>query len=102
MNRNNALGLATLGLLMKILSLWLPSIVELEPTGTRALWLGVMSMVLFAISGGWMFSRLWQYRDRLFGLSEPAYVREERQRERAAGVYALGNADDRGMTRVNR
>jgi len=102
MNLNNALGLATLGLLMKILPLGLPSIVEVEPAGTRALWLGVMSLVLFSISGAWMFSRLWQHRDRLLGPSEPAYVREERQRERAAGGYALVNADDRAMARLNR
>jgi len=102
MNLNNALGLATLGLVMKTLPLWLPSVANGDPAGTRVLWLGVMSFVMFAIAGAWMFSRLWQYRDRLFGATEPAYVREERQRERAVGAYALVNGGDRGMIRVER
>ena len=102
MNLNNALGLATLGLVMKTLPFWLPSVVDGEQPGTRVLWLGVMSFVMFAISGAWMFSRLWQYRDRLLGPSEPAYVRQERLRERATGNYLLTHGEGRGMIRVDR
>ena len=51
MNLHNALGFALLGLVMKVLPLLFPSLIEAGgPEGTRALWLLVMSWVMWSLT----------------------------------------------------
>ncbi len=63
MNSSNALGFAIVGLGMRYLPAWFPSMMEsASAESVRGIWLLFMSMVMLAIAAGYYVSLAWKTR----------------------------------------
>ncbi|MFO1448596.1 MAG: hypothetical protein U1F61_10605 [Opitutaceae bacterium] len=82
MNLHNALGFALVGLAMRVLPLLFPSLIEVGgPEGTRALWLWLMSWVMWGLTAWGVAGAAWEYRQVWLGSFGSEGARAERRRE---------------------
>lgn len=92
MNSSNALGFATVGLAMKYIPLWFPSLLgaNAAPESVRGLWLVVMSFVLMGVSMIYFSSRAWASRSVWAGWAIRPIAGALAARRQAASVPSRG------------